>query len=316
MISFDVFQIIFFPAVILLGYALATSQFCMVRAVLSLKNGFLSPIRCLLGISFSIGYFVALTNFLIGNRDYYFIAPSPKIVLSGILFGLAARFNGGCYIGTMNYLGRGHLRRIYTVLGCIIGFILVDSSSSETIEYSDKQILLTLLSMGVLLLLAEMWALKTRQEFIPNVDLPELKGIWASALMLSIGLIIGLLIYLKLPYQPSAMAHNVGRWLKGLDFSVLSLSALMMPLGMMLFHKGRNNFAILPLTREDIKLILWGVVMALSTIWGAGGNDGYLFESLPKGSLHAIVGLLGMSVGIVIAENFNNKRNSTRQTSK
>ncbi|MFM7083893.1 MAG: hypothetical protein ACKOW3_02655 [Hyphomicrobium sp.] len=311
-----IYSALFFLAVAGLGFFLAMSQFCMVRAVLSLKEGHLSPIRCLLAISLSIGLIVYFMNVFSEHPIYNFRSVTPKIAISGFLFGVAARFNQGCYIGSMNYLGRGHLGRIMCVLGWIVGFILVDGSSDKTSEYTKLYTIITLLGLAVLLLVAEIWSLTKKQIFIPNDDLPELKGFKAGSLMLCIGLIIGGLIYFKFPYHPSTMSLNVSAWLKGSDFNYLSLSALMMPLGMMIFHKRRGQFEILYLKQKDFKHLLWGILMAMTTTWGAGGNDGYLFEYLPKGSLHAVMGLLGMSGGILISDTLYNFMKARRKKSR
>lgn len=94
-------------AIVLVGMALALSQFCMVRAVLSVKQGLVSPARCVLAISLAIGLCLQLLALLQGGEIRPTYALAPRVLLGGLLFGIAARRNGGCYIGTVQSSARG-----------------------------------------------------------------------------------------------------------------------------------------------------------------------------------------------------------------
>jgi uncharacterized membrane protein YedE/YeeE len=71
-------------------------------------------------------------------------------------------------------------------------------------------------------------------------------------------------------------------------------------LGMVIVHRWRGLVQPKRVVRADLPLLLWGTLMGLGTVWGMGANDGYLFRSLPVGSLHAAVGLTAMSAGILL----------------
>ena len=123
---FDSSTLLAMAAIVLVGMALALSQFCMVRSVLSIRTGDLSPARCVLAISLAIALSLQLLAVVDGGETRPSYTPSIAVVLGGLVFGIAARANGGCFIGTLNELCRGHWRRLYTVAGWILGFALLN----------------------------------------------------------------------------------------------------------------------------------------------------------------------------------------------
>jgi hypothetical protein len=122
---FDSSTLLAMAAIVLVGMALALSQFCMVRSVLSIRTGDLSPARCVLAISLAIALSLQLLAVVDGGETRPSYTPSIAVVLGGLVFGIAARANGGCFIGTLNELCRGHWRRLYIVAGWILGFALL-----------------------------------------------------------------------------------------------------------------------------------------------------------------------------------------------
>lgn len=287
-------------AIVLVGMALALSQFCMVRSVLSVRTGDLSPARCVLAISLAIALSLQLLALLDGGETRPSYTPSIAVVLGGLVFGIAARANGGCFIGSLNELCRGHWRRLYTVAGWILGFALLKISPLPSHVQRPGEVVVVVLALAGLLLLLSLLGMRRGEEFRPNPALPSLRGRRAWGLMLVAGVLTGLLHHSEWPWDPSRLATYLGRALHGEGVPVFATCALLLPLGMVIVHRWRGLIQPTRLVRADLSLLLWGTLMGLGTLWGMGANDGYLFRSLPVGSLHAAVGLTAMSAGILL----------------
>jgi hypothetical protein len=287
-------------AIVLVGMALAISQFCMVRAVLSVRAGNFSPARCVLAISLAIAISLQLLALLHGGEPRPSYTPSFAVVLGGLVFGIAARANGGCYIGTLNELCRGHWRRLYTVAGWILGFALLNRPSLPSHSQRPEEVAFVGVAMVGPLLLLSLLAWRRRQECCPNPALSRLRGSRAWVLMLLSGVLMGLLHHSDWPWDPSRLAFYMGRALHGASVPASAACALLLPLGMLLVHRWRGLIQPKRLKTADLQLLLWGTLMGLGSVWGMGANDGYLFRSLPVGSLHAAVGLAAMSAGILL----------------
>lgn len=297
---FDSSTLLAMAAIVLVGMALALNQFCMVRSVLSIRTGDLSPARCVLAISLAIALSLQLLALLDGGETRPSYTPSIAVVLGGLVFGIAARANGGCFIGTLNELCRGQWRRLYTVAGWILGFALLKLPSLPSHGQRPGELALVLVALAGLLLLLNFLARFRRQDFCPNPALPSLRGRRAWGLMLVAGVLTGLLHHSDWPWDPSRLATYLGRALHGEGVPVSAACALLLPLGMVMVHRWRGLVQPKRVVRADLSLLLWGTLMGLGTVWGMGANDGYLFRSLPVGSLHAAVGLTAMSAGILL----------------
>lgn len=287
-------------AIVPVGMALAISQFCMVRAVLGGRSGDLSPARCVLAISTAIALCLQLIAAVSGVERMPTYSPQLPVLLGGLLFGIAARANGGCYIGTINELCRGQARRWLTVAGWVLGFALLQRPPLPSHSQRPLELALTLLGLVILLLLLNRWAHAQRQVLAPNPSVPWLKGRRAWVLMLSSGILMGLLHQSNLPWHPSSLARSLGHALIGEPLTGVVWSGLLLLLGMVLVHAWRGEIQLQGPRSNDLPLLFWGVVMALGTVWGMGANDGYLFRSLPLGSLHAAAGLVAMTAGILL----------------
>jgi uncharacterized membrane protein YedE/YeeE len=287
-------------AIVLVGMALALSQFCMVRAVLGVRAGDLSPARCVLAISLAIALSLQLVAVARGGETMPTYSPQLPVLLGGLLFGIAARANGGCFIGTTNELCRGHGRRVLTVAGWVLGFALLRRSPLPSHAQRPLELALVLIALVVLLLALERWARCRRQPFAPNPAVPWLQGRRAWGLMLSSGVLMGFLHHSGLPWHPSSLARALGQALSGEPLPAAMPSALLLLFGMAVVQGWRGQIQPQWLRWADLPLLFWGTVMGLGAVWGMGANDGYLFRSLPLGSLHAAAGLAAMTAGILL----------------
>jgi hypothetical protein len=137
---------------------------------------------------------------------------------------------------------------------------------------------------------------------MPNPSEPGLQGTVAWALMLTTGILVGLLHHSNLPWDPSNLAKALGESLRGSPLTAVSAYALPIPLGMALVHGLRRDISPVPIKAKDFKLLPLGMLMAMGSVWGMGANDSYLFRYLPLGSMHATQGLTAMALGILLGD--------------
>jgi hypothetical protein len=287
-------------AIVLVGMALALSQFCMVRSVLGVRDGVFSPARCVLAISLAIALSLQLLALLEGGQTMPSYAPMAPVLLGGLLFGIAARANGGCFIGTLNELCRGQWRRLYTVAGWILGFALLRLAPLPAHGQRAGEVVLVIAGLSALLLGLSWIAGQRRQSFCPNPAIPELRGNRAWGLMLASGVLMGLLHQTPWTWHPSSLARQLGQALAGAPLPATAACGLLLPLGMVIVHLRRGQVQQQRPQAADRTLLLWGTLMGLGTVWGMGANDGYLFRYLPLGSMHAAAGLTAMTAGILL----------------
>lgn len=288
-------------AIVLVGMALALSQFCMVRAVLGVREGSVSAARCVLAISLAISLSLQLLALLQGGESRPSYAPAPQVLWGGLLFGVAARRNGGCYVGTLNELCCGQGRRLLTVAGWILAAALLRLPPLPAHHQRPAEVGLVITALTALLAVLGWQARRRRQIFCPNPAIAGLSGGRAWLLMLSTGVLMGLLQHSSWPWDPSLLARALGMSLVLHRPPPLSAAcALLLPLGMLVVQWRRHQFEPRQPLVADLPLLLWGTLMGLGTSWGMGANDTYLFRSLPVGSLHAAAGLAAMALGIVL----------------
>lgn len=287
-------------AIVLVGMALALSQFCMVRSVLGLREGVVSPARCVLAISLAIALTLQLLVLLEGGQTRPSYAPMAPVLFGGLLFGIAARANGGCYIGTCNELCSGQWRRLYTVAGWILGFALLRLPTLPAHAQRPQEVGLVIAGLSALLLGLSRFAGRRRQGFGPNPAIPELNGNRAWGLMLACGVLMGLLHQTPWTWHPSSLSRQLGHALAGAPLPPTTACGLLLPLGMLIVQLRRGQVQPKRPQPGDLILLLRGTLMGLGTVWGMGANDGYLFRYLPLGSLHAAAGLTAMTAGILL----------------
>jgi hypothetical protein len=289
-------------AILAVGMALALTKFCFVVTVLGARSGNLSPARCVVGLSFLIALSFVLLAQWQGGETMPIYNPRLSVVFGGLVFGLAARANGGCFVGTINGLCKGESRRLFTIAGWILGYALLRGSPIAGHHQTPLEVGLVVGGLGLLLLALNRRATHQQQPFVPNPSEPGLQGTVAWALMLTTGILVGLLHHSGLPWAPSSLAKALGGSLRGSPLTAISAYALLIPIGMTLVHGLRRDFSPVPVKAKDFKLLPLGMLMAMGSVWGMGANDAYLFRYLPLGSMHAALGLTAMAVGILLGD--------------
>ena len=289
-------------AILVVGMAFALTQFCLVRGVLGVRTGNVSPARCVVGLSLLIALSLLVLAQWRGGETMPIYNPRLAVVFGGLVFGLAARANGGCFVGTINGLCQGESRRLLTITGWILGYALLRGSPIPGHRQTPLEVGLVIGGLGVLLFVLNGKARQQQQRFMPNPSEPGLQGTVAWALMLATGILVGLLHHSGLPWDPSNLAKALGESLRGSPLTAISAYALPIPMGMALVHGLRRDFSPVPIKAKDFKLLPLGMLMAMGSVWGMGANDSFLFRYLPLGSMHAALGLTAMAAGILMPD--------------
>jgi len=197
------------------------------------------------------------------------------------------------------------------VAGWILAFALLRASPLPAHGQRPWEVGLVVMGLAALLLLLLSWCAQQRhQAFCPNPAISSLRGPRAWGLMLATGVLMGLLQHSHWPWDPSSLARGLGLALTGAELPSATACALLLPLGMAITHQWRGQIQPRLPVVADLKLLLWGLLMGLGTVWGMGANDGYLFRYLPLGSMHAAAGLAAMTVGILLSRPFRLSRSS------
>ena len=139
-------------AILVVGMAFALTQFCLVRGVLGVRTGNLSPTRCVVGLSLLIALTLLVLAQWRGGETMPIYNPRLAVVFGGLVFGLAARANGGCFVGTINGLCQGESRRLLTITGWILGYALLRGSPTPGHRQTPLEVGLVLGGLGLLLL--------------------------------------------------------------------------------------------------------------------------------------------------------------------
>ena len=132
-------------------------------------------------------------------------------------------------MGTINGLCQGEARRLFTVVGWVMGYALLRLPSLPAHRQSPLEVVLVLAALAALLLVLNRIAKRQQQSFRPNPAAPGLQGNLAWVLMLSTGTLVGLLHHSGLPWDPSSLAKGLGASLRGAPLRAITAYGLMVP---------------------------------------------------------------------------------------
>ena len=114
-----------FLCVCFLGYLAQTTGLCMVRGVREWKAGnkeFLLAIVFSGVLAWVAAFFSDITDIKFNFQTY---ALSGWFVFGGLIFGLGAALNKSCGVSTLSRLARGDVRMIATILGWLVGWVIL-----------------------------------------------------------------------------------------------------------------------------------------------------------------------------------------------
>jgi uncharacterized membrane protein YedE/YeeE len=277
-----------------LGYLAQTTGLCMVRGVNQWKAG---NREFLLAILFSgiLIWVAALFSQLAEIPVIFKAYPiSGWLLFGGFLFGFGAAFNGSCGVSTLSRLMRGDSKMISTIIGWLVGWImlahlspeldLVQSHSSSQINY----LVLITASLAITI-----WAFGGNQ---------KRRRLWFG--MMGMGLLAGF-IYLYQPrWPPSALLNHLSHAfaddkLSGWPSLQQYIFVAVLLLGMFLAAWRTKQFAFIPSNiKHWITHLVAGILMGIGASLAMGGNSVQLLLALPTLSPAGFGAIAGMLVGI------------------
>ena len=99
------------------GMALARANLCFMRASKAIADGHFEPFAALVVIMASATLAFTLCGYAGWRDPAPWALPSPWTIAGAILFGVGARINGACTIGTMGRLASGDIGALATLAG-------------------------------------------------------------------------------------------------------------------------------------------------------------------------------------------------------
>jgi hypothetical protein len=244
------------------------------------------------------------------HRPLVQYAATFRVVLGGLLFGITAAWNRGCFVGTSIQLMTGDLRGLLSVAGWILGFRLLGMPMElAVIPTSIWRGIISLVALGSLLVLV--LSNGRRAEAVDNQEKPVK---WRASL--ACGVMLALLDNDLWNWDPSslakAFAHPLGLWQAWQQGQGQVVFGLMMLVGMFIDGLLQKRLCLVIASWSDWPRIAYGVTMAMGAVLAMGGNDSQLLRFLPNGSPHAWLAIPAMLIGIAGGLNIANVLKSTR----
>ncbi len=282
-----------------IGYFAQVTGLCMVRGVGDWMNG--KPIRLLAILS--TGFWVYLFFPLLDTGDFPMHLQRYDLhwgfLLGGFIFGVGTAVNGACSISTVSRLSSGEISMVFTLLGWLAGWLLLDFTGTN-FSYSRLTIesaWLPLISFGVIgmLTLASLYVYSKHR-----------KGwrVWSGIML--VGILAGAVFLLQPAWSPSDFVKDLGLAVitRNPDrlptVERISILATML-LGMGIAAWRYRRFSIrFPARKEIARHFLAGTLMGAGAAAALGGNDFQLLLAIPALSLAGLLAILGILLGVRI----------------
>lgn len=291
------------------GLLLSRIRFCMVASVALALRGQWTDAKAILLISSIITLVLTLLHGL-EHRPLVQYEVTLRVLLGGLLFGITAAWNRGCFVGTSIQLMTGDLRGLLSVAGWILGFRLLGMPMElAVLPTSTWRGLISLVAMGSLLVL--LLSNGRRAEAIDNQEKPVK---WGASL--ACGVMLALLDNDLWKWDPSslakAFAHPMGLWQAWQQGQGQVVFGLMLLAGMFVDGLLQKRLRWLIPSWCDWPRIAYGMTMAIGAVLAMGGNDSQLLRYLPSGSPHGWLAVSAMLLGIAGGLNISNVLKTTR----
>lgn len=281
--------------VFLVGFLAQRTGLCMVRGVqelLAKRPGFLITIICCGFWFWLISPSAEEISFSTPMRRHSVTLP---FVLGGFLFGLGAAINKGCSVSTISKLAKGQFHMFATLIGWIIGWCLL-ASTSVALSYTELSPIQSpsVTVMFILFILIALIMFK-----IPVNRRPILLGI------VLFGIIASLLTSLIPEWAPSQLLKDItaalihgesSRWPSIQRYLIIASLVLGMALG------AKKRLALSEFQLRPVQLgkhLIAGLIMGIGASLALGGNDSQLLIALPSFSPAGAVTIFSMVIGII-----------------
>ena len=291
------------PAVVALlllfasGLLLSRIRFCMVGSVrMALRGEWADTQATLIICSMITG--VLLLAGLTEHRSLEQYGAPLRVLIGGLLFGVTAAWNQGCFVGTSIQLMAGDLRGLISVAGWILGFRLLGSPMVLPALPSSQGRALITLAVLVIPLLLLVW----RNWLRPSAGTERQLVDWRSSILC--GVMLGVLDNDLWKWDPSAVARALSQpmallqaWQQGRGHVVFGLMLLA---GMFADALLQRRWHWRTPGWRDLPHLGYGIAMAIGAVLAMGGNDSQLLRYLPNGSPQGWLAVAAMVVGIIL----------------
>ena len=194
------------------------------------------------------------------------------IIGGGVLLGLGAMINGGCYLGSVLYLGTGNLNFLFTLVGIALGLRGAEAAAPLVIAGTP----------GLGMAMGHYWLAGLGAFGVSVAALLGMRRGRGQWLALAAGLLAGL-VYARHPgwnygSALAALAHSLSIVVQG----GVMLSAVTLIAGAIggAWLAGRFRFQGLTLWRA-LRCAVGGLVMGFGAALVPGGNDTLLLWAIP-----------------------------------
>jgi hypothetical protein len=280
------------------GLLLRRIHFCMVAAVARSSHGDWDAARAiaLIGIGISAVLLALEASGSVPRQ----LAPAWPVVGGGVLFGVAAAWNRGCFVGTSIQLAGGDLRALLTLVGWVLGYSVAGSPMALAALPGQPQ--RTAAALVVLLLLLALTGLAERPS-VPPPGSPGVEGVaWRASI--ACGAMLALIDNDLWRWDPSSLARALAQpqvLVESLQRrDPVPLLSLVLLAGMAAEALVQRRCRITLPCPADLVRLPYGMAMAAGALLAMGGNDSQLLRFLPGGSPHAWVAVPAMVAGILI----------------
>lgn len=280
-----------------IGYLAQRTGLCMIRGVMELRAGRPTLLLAMLFCGICVWAFLPLASYWHIDIPHVRYEWHVLFIIGGLIFGLGTAANGGCSVSTMSRLARGDLHMLATISGWIVGWCLwvslypvnnhVVRIGTTPTNYIIAEVLLWIA--------VTLWALKSSAAS---------RRLWL--LIMSIGLLSGLLFLLQPYWSPSDMVQHLASiilhdqpnaW-PGTERYLIVLALLV---GMLIAAWLGHSFSLKSMSLKLIVMhLLAGTAMGVGASIVMGGNDLQLLLTLPAASPAALFTVLSMLAGIYL----------------
>lgn len=279
------------------GLLLSRIHFCMVAAVARASDGHWDT-ACAITL-ISIGISAVLLMLELAGSVPRQSALDWTVVAGGVLFGIAAAWNRGCFVGTSIQLAGGDLRALLTLVGWVLGYGVAGSPMAlAALPGQPQRTAVALLVLIVLLALSRL----AGRPAVPQPGSPAVAGVaWRASL--ACGAMLALIDNDLWRWDPSSLARALAQPLALAESlqrrDPVPLLGLVLLAGMAAEALVQRRSRITVPRAADLVRLPYGMAMAAGALLAMGGNDSQLLRFLPGGSPHGWLAVPAMLAGIL-----------------
>ena len=261
---------------LLTGAALSRANLCMMRAAHELSRGRFAAVGGLL-IASAAG---AVAFFLSGLAGWHGRAiwawPTALTLVGAVLFGIGARLNAACSLGTVGRLAQGDLGALATIAGMLLAMLLMPHTSVQDAPppwaATASVTIAGAMAAAIVLFLLVAW----RRGGASHLWMPLLLGV-AAALLYSLH------AQITWTEMVTQAAKGAGTW----GVAAVGFVGLLVGAFLAAYAGGRVHWRR-PHPARFGREFTGGVLMGAGSLLIPGATDALAFYGVPSGSPHAV----------------------------